>query len=83
VKGAAKDRAELRSKDDGELSQELVKLRREQFNLRMQAATGQGARPSEFGKVRKNIARIKTILRERELSAKAEADKGGAAKEQA
>lgn len=47
------------------LIQELVKLRREQFNLRMQSATGQGARPDQHGKVRKDIARIKTILRER------------------
>jgi large subunit ribosomal protein L29 len=75
---AAKDTAELRSKNNDELSEELVKLRREQFNLRMQTATGQGARPSEFGRVRKNIARIKTIMRERQL-----ADNAGAAKEQA
>ncbi|MGD8808373.1 MAG: 50S ribosomal protein L29 [Gammaproteobacteria bacterium] len=58
---------------DGELSEELVRLRREQFNLRMQSATGQGARPDQFGKVRRDIARIKTILRERELTAKEQA----------
>ena len=44
------------------LTEELGKLRREQFNLRMQAATGQGARSDQKGKVRKDIARIKTIL---------------------
>lgn len=62
--------AEIRAKDDSELTEELIKLRREQFNLRMQEATGQGSRPDQFGKVRKDIARIKTILRERELADK-------------
>jgi large subunit ribosomal protein L29 len=42
-----------------------LKLRREQFNLRMQSATGQGAKPDQHGKVRKDIARIKTVLTER------------------
>jgi len=56
---------EIRAKNTKELQDELLKLRREQFNLRMQAATGQGARPDQPGKVRKDIARIKTILRER------------------
>jgi len=55
------------------LAEELMKLRREQFNLRMQSATGQGARPDQHGKVRKDIARIKTILRE---------EKGGKTPEQ-
>lgn len=65
--------ADIRAKEDSELAEELVKLRREQFNLRMQAATGQGARPDQFGKVRRDIARIKTIVRERELAAKEQA----------
>jgi large subunit ribosomal protein L29 len=56
---------ELRQKSDAELGDELLKLRREQFNLRMQMATGQGAKPDQHGKVRKSIARLKTILRER------------------
>lgn len=56
--------SELRTKSSKELNEELVKLRREQFNLRMQAATGQGAKPDQHGKVRKDIARIKTILTE-------------------
>lgn len=56
---------EVRALTDEQLNEELVKLRREQFNLRMQAATGQGARPDQFGKVRKSIARIKTILHQR------------------
>jgi len=59
------DASELRTKKDDELEQELLGLRREQFNLRMQQATGQLVRPDQYGKVRKDIARIKTILRER------------------
>ena len=55
---------ELRVMSAEALTEELSKLRREQFNLRMQAATGQGARSDQKGKVRKDIARIKTILRE-------------------
>ncbi len=56
---------ELREMTDEALAEELLKLRREQFNLRMQAATGQGARPDQHGKVRRDIARIKTVLGER------------------
>jgi len=55
----------FREKSDAELGEELLKLRREQFNLRMQAATGQGAKPDQHGKVRKSIARLKTLQRER------------------
>ena len=39
---------ELRQKSAGELGEELLKLRREQFNLRMAQASGQSAKPSEF-----------------------------------
>ena len=56
---------DLREKTDQELEQELLALRREQFNLRMQHATGQAARPDQHGKVRRNIARVKTVLTER------------------
>ena len=56
---------ELRDKTDAELADELLKLRREQFNLRMQAAAGHGAKPDQHGKVRKSIARLKTVQRER------------------
>jgi large subunit ribosomal protein L29 len=62
VKDQLKD---FRGKTDAGLSEELLKLRREQFNLRMQAATGQGAKPDQHGKVRKSIARLKTVQRER------------------
>ena len=57
---------DIRQMTAEQINDEIVKLRREQFNLRMQAATGQGAKPDQHGKVRKNIARLKTILRERE-----------------
>ena len=54
----------LREKSIEELKEELLKLRREQFNLRIQDATGQLARPDQFSKVRRNIARVKTVIRE-------------------
>jgi large subunit ribosomal protein L29 len=56
---------DLRAMDEAALAAELLQLRREQFNLRMQSATGQGAKPDQHGKVRKDIARIKTVLSER------------------
>ncbi len=56
---------ELRQKNDEELREELLGLRKEQFNLRMQQATGQLVRSDQFGKVRRNIARLKTVMTER------------------
>lgn len=56
----------LRAMAADELMEELVRLRREQFDLRMQAATGQGARSDQKGRVRRDIARVKTVLRELE-----------------
>ncbi len=58
--------SELREKNPAELEQSLLELRKEQFNLRMQRGTGQLARPSEMRRVRKEIARIKTVLNELE-----------------
>ena len=55
---------ELRTKSAAELSDELLKMRKEQFALRMQRATGQAPKPDQFQKVRKNIARLKTVQRE-------------------
>jgi large subunit ribosomal protein L29 len=55
---------ELRSMSQEQLGKELLKLRREQFNLRMQQSTGQLSRPHEHGRVRKEIARLKTIMNE-------------------
>ena len=60
---------ELRVKSKGELQEELLKLRREQFNLRMAQASGQAAKPDQFGKVRRNIARVKTVLGEQSRAA--------------
>ncbi|HMV37604.1 50S ribosomal protein L29 [Plasticicumulans sp.] len=57
--------SELRAKSADELKQELLALLREQFNLRMQRATGQLAKPHLFAQVRRNIARVKTVLGEK------------------
>jgi len=48
-----------------ELGKELIELRKAQFSLRMQLATQQSNNTAQLGKLRKDIARIKTILRER------------------
>jgi large subunit ribosomal protein L29 len=60
--------SELRNKTPEELKNELLALLKEQFNLRMQKGLGQTTLPHLFGKVRKQIARIKTILSEKEGS---------------
>jgi large subunit ribosomal protein L29 len=60
---------ELREKNADELSKELVDLLREQFNLRMQKGTGQLARPHQIKQVRRSIARVKTVLREKASNA--------------
>lgn len=62
---------ELRGKAAKDLNEELLKLRREQFSLRMQRATGQTVKPNDFGRVRKDIARVKTVLAEQAAAAKA------------
>ena len=56
---------ELRQKSAAELGDELLKLRREQFNLRMARATGSPPKPDQWSKVRRNIARLKTVLGEK------------------
>lgn len=56
---------EIRNKDAAELNNELLELRREQFNLRMQRASGQLAKPHQMKQVRRDIARIKTVLGEK------------------
>jgi len=63
------DAKELRTRSVPELADELVKLRKEQFALRMQRATGQQPKPDQFGKVRRNIARLKTVLRQKQSAA--------------
>ena len=57
--------ADLRQKSDDELKDELQKLKREQLNLRFQRASGQLEATSRVGEVRRDIARIQTIMTER------------------
>lgn len=59
--------SELREKTADELNILLVDKRREQFNLRMQAGSGQPPRSNQFGEVRRDIARIKLVLSEKKL----------------
>ena len=64
---------DLKTKTDDQLNEELVELKREQFNLRFQAATNQIEKPSRVREVRRTIARIKTLQTERASAAKAQA----------
>ncbi|MBV6304159.1 50S ribosomal protein L29 [Candidimonas humi] len=57
--------SELRSKDAAELGQELESLLKAQFNLRMQRATQQLSNTSQLGKVRRDIARVRTLMTEK------------------
>lgn len=57
---------EIKSKSVDELNKELVQAKRELFNLRFQHATNQLENTSRIGEVRKNIARIKTIITAKE-----------------
>ena len=59
---------ELRQKDSAELEKELLDLRKAQFSLRMQLSTQQLSNTSQVGKLRKDIARIKTIQHERAVA---------------
>jgi len=64
---------ELRGKSAAELETELTSLYREQFNLRMQQGSGQDVKPHVHKRVRREIARIKTIMTEKSASGNAEA----------
>lgn len=55
---------ELRDKSATELTEELVALKRELFNLRMQLGSGQMARIDQFSRVKRDIARVKTVQNE-------------------
>ena len=57
--------SELRSKTVEELNQELVSLLKAKFGLKMQLSTQQSNKTSELGKLRRDIARIKTLIREK------------------
>jgi large subunit ribosomal protein L29 len=61
--------ADLKVATDDQLSTQLSELKREQFNLRFQAATNQLERPSRVKEVRRTIAQIKTLQTERSRSA--------------
>ena len=67
------DIEDLRTKTDDQLTAELTELKREQFNLRFQAATNQLEQPSEIRRVRRTIAQIKTLQNERAAAASAKA----------
>ncbi len=56
--------SDLRARTEPELQEQLEGLLREQFNLRMQRGTGQLSRPSRVKEVRREIARVKTIMSE-------------------
>lgn len=60
--------SEMREKDDAALRKELSELRREGFRLRMQQGTGQLGRPSEIKRVRRDVARVLTVLGERQTA---------------
>lgn len=60
---------ELRQKNVEDLKQELLALRREQFNLRMQRGAGQAGKPHLFKRVRRDIARVKMVLGEKAVEA--------------
>ena len=61
--------ADLRQKSDDELKEELKNLKREQLNLRFQRSSGQLEATSRVGDVRRDIARINTIMNERRHAA--------------
>jgi large subunit ribosomal protein L29 len=60
---------ELRELNDAELIQKLAEAREENFNLRFQSATGQLDNSARLGDIRRDVARINTLLREREIAA--------------
>jgi large subunit ribosomal protein L29 len=62
---------DLKTRTDDQLGEQLGELKREQFNLRFQAATNQLEKPSRTREVRRDIARIKTLQNERSRAAQA------------
>ena len=67
---ASVDIKTVRDMDDARLKEELGKLKKEQFNLRFQQATGQLEKSSRIREVRRAVARVKTALREKSPKAK-------------
>ena len=70
------DAGELRGKTPDQLREELVRLKKEAFNLRFQQATGQLDNTARMRVVRRDVARVKTILNEKARSATADAAAG-------
>ena len=64
---------EIKTQSDDQLVDQLAELKREQFNLRFQAATNQIEKPSRVREVRRTIAKIRTLQNERARAAKAQA----------
>ena len=62
---------DYREKDEAGLKEELLNLRKEQFSLRMQQGAGEMTKPHLFKNVRRDIARIKTVLTEKKQAGKA------------
>ena len=62
----------IREMSDKELNAELIKLKKDLFNLRFQLVTGQLENPVKLRELKKDSARVKTIIREKELTAQAE-----------
>ncbi len=60
---------DVRAKSDDELAEEVLKLKKEAFNLRFQKATGQLENTARVRHVRRDIARVKTIMREKSRAA--------------
>lgn len=77
---ASKSAADLKTKSETELKQLLLSLRKEQFNMRFQRATGQLANTARQTAVRKDIARINTFLTAAATQATAPAKKPAAKK---
>ncbi|TNE42927.1 MAG: 50S ribosomal protein L29 [Alphaproteobacteria bacterium] len=61
--------AEVRDKTPDQLNEELEKLKKEAFNLRFQKATGQLENTSRFKQIRRDVARIQTVLKEKQAQA--------------
>jgi large subunit ribosomal protein L29 len=68
MSNTAKD---LREKDEVALKEEILNIRKEQFNLRMQQGAGEMSKPHLFKNARRDVARVKTILAEKKQAGKA------------
>ena len=75
-KEKAMNATELREKTPDQLRDEILRLKKEAFNLRFQQATGQMENTSRIRIIRRDVARVKTVLNEKAASAAASADQG-------